>query len=78
LHLNPANARQYGDRNLEAFRASRASFGPVEPLVVHRPSQRVIGGNGSFAAMKSLPGRAPMTRGRDIAEEGLTTITSAM
>lgn len=34
LHLDPANARQHGERNLEAIRASLASFGQVVPLVV--------------------------------------------
>jgi len=54
LHLDPANARQHGERNLEAIRASLASFGQVEPLVVHKPTQRVIGGNGRLAAMRAL------------------------
>lgn len=54
LHLDPANARQHGERNLDAIRASLASFGQVDPLVVHRPTQRVIGGNGRLAAMRAL------------------------
>ena len=54
LHLDPANARTHGDRNLDAIRASLATFGQVEPLVVHRPTKRVIGGNGRLAAMRAL------------------------
>ena len=54
LHADPANARQHGDRNLDAIRASLATFGQVEPLVVHRPTKRVIGGNGRLAAMRAL------------------------
>ena len=33
LHLDPANARQHGDRNLEAITASLQTFGQAEPLV---------------------------------------------
>jgi len=54
LHADPANARQHGDRNLDAIRASLTTFGQVEPLVVHKPTQRVIGGNGRLSAMKAL------------------------
>jgi DNA modification methylase len=54
LHPDPANARTHGERNLEAIRASLATFGQVEPLIVHAPTKRVIGGNGRLAAMRAL------------------------
>lgn len=54
IHQDPANARQHGERNLDAIRASLARFGQVEPLVVHKATGRVIGGNGRVAAMRSL------------------------
>ena len=54
LHLDPANARSHPERNLEAIKASLARFGQVEPLVVLKASQRVIGGNGRLVAMRAL------------------------
>lgn len=54
LHLDPANARTHGDRNLDSIRASLATFGQVEPLVVHAATKRVIGGNGRLTAMRAL------------------------
>jgi len=54
LHLDPANARTHGERNLDAIKASLARFGQAEPLVVQQRSQRVIGGNGRLVAMRAL------------------------
>ncbi len=54
LHPDPANARQHGERNVDAICGSLARFGQVEPLVVHKPTGRVIGGNGRLTAMKAL------------------------
>ena len=54
LHLDPVNAREHGERNREAIRASLVRFGQAEPLVVHKDSGRVIGGNGRLAAMRDL------------------------
>jgi len=54
LHVDPANARLHGERNLEAIQASLARFGQAEPLVVQRSSGRVVGGNGRLVAMRSL------------------------
>lgn len=54
LHLDPANARSHGERNLEAIQGSLARFGQAEPLVVQASTQRVIGGNGRLVAMKAL------------------------
>ena len=53
-HLDPAHARSPPQRNLDAIRSSLARFGQAEPLVVQRPTGRVIGGNGHLVAMKAL------------------------
>ncbi len=54
LHLDPANARQHPERNLETIRGSLQRFGQAEPLVVHKATRRVIGGNGRLVAMREL------------------------
>jgi len=54
LHLDPANARLHGSRNLEAIVASLKQFGQAEPLVVQAGTGKVIGGNGRLIAMKEL------------------------
>jgi DNA modification methylase len=54
LHADPSNARQHPERNVAAIKASLARFGQAEPLVVHKPTQRVIGGNGRLVAMREL------------------------
>lgn len=54
LHLDPANARSHAEENLAAIEGSLRRFGQAEPLVVHKPTSRVIGGNGRLVAMKKL------------------------
>ena len=54
LHLDPANARTHGERNLESIRSSLQRFQQAEPLVVQKSTGRVIGGNGRLVAMRSL------------------------
>lgn len=54
LHLDPADARQHGERNLEAIMGSLQRFGQREPLVVQAKTGRVIGGNGRLLAMREL------------------------
>jgi DNA modification methylase len=54
LHLDPANARSHHEENLSAIEASLHRFGQAEPLITHKPSGRVIGGNGRLVAMKRL------------------------
>jgi len=54
LHADPANARLHDEHNLETIRASLARFGQAEPLVVHKRTGRVIGGNGRLTAMRSM------------------------
>ncbi|MCC7169271.1 MAG: hypothetical protein IT459_02385, partial [Planctomycetes bacterium] len=46
LHLDPANARAHGDKNLDAIKGSLARFGQAEPLVVQAGTRRIVGGNG--------------------------------
>src|SRR5688572_16206458 len=54
LRLCPANARQHGERNLEAIQRSLETFGQAEPLVVQASTRMVIGGNGRLVAMREL------------------------
>jgi len=54
LHNDPANARTHDQRNLGAITASLQRFGQAEPLVVHKATGRVIGGNGRLVAMRAL------------------------
>jgi DNA modification methylase len=54
LHLDAANARSHGPRNMEAIKGSLARFNQVEPLVVQRGTGKIIGGNGRFVAMREL------------------------
>ncbi len=54
LHLDPANARSHGERNLETIRGSLTRFDQVEPLVVQAGTGRIIGGNGRYQAMQAM------------------------
>ena len=54
LHLDPANARAHGDRNLDSIADSLKRFGQTEPLIVQGSSGRVIGGNGRLSVMRKL------------------------
>ena len=54
LHLDPANARLHGEENMESIVASLQRFGQAEPLIIHGPTGRIIGGNGRLMAMKRL------------------------
>ena len=54
LHLDPANARAHGERNLASIRASLERFGQTEPLVVQASTGRVIGGNGRLTVMGAM------------------------
>lgn len=53
LHLDPANVRKHGERNLDAIKASLAKFGQQKPIVVDAKGV-VIAGNGTLAAARSL------------------------
>jgi len=54
LHLDPANARAHGERNLASIRASLERFGQTEPLIVQAGTGRVIGGNGRMTVMAAM------------------------
>lgn len=54
LHLDPANARVHGEKNLAAIKASLAQFGQRKPIVVQRAGMIVRAGNGTVTAAKAL------------------------
>lgn len=54
LHEDPVNARSHDAVNLAAIRASLLEFGQVEPLVVRRGTNTVIGGNARLQVMRDL------------------------
>lgn len=54
LTPDPQNARKHGEKNLAAIKASLKKFGQVEPLVVNKRNNLIIGGNGRLEAMKAL------------------------
>jgi DNA modification methylase len=54
LELDPTNARTHGPKNMDAIKASLATFDQVEPLVVRADSNVVVGGNGRLLAMRDL------------------------
>jgi len=54
LHADPANARQHGQRNMDAIKASLAKFGQRAPLVVQRQGMVVRAGNGRLLAAREL------------------------
>jgi len=51
---DPANARLHPERNLQSIVDSLRRFGQAEPLVVQANTNRIIAGNGRYAAMKVL------------------------
>lgn len=51
---DPTNARSHSAVNIEAIENSLKEFGQVEPLVVHKSSHHVIGGNARLSIMKRL------------------------
>ena len=51
---DPANARSHSAVNIEAIENSLKEFGQVEPLVVHKSTHHVIGGNARLSIMKKM------------------------
>lgn len=51
---DPHNARKHNVKNLSAVRGSIKQFGIVEPLVVRRENNVVIGGNGRLQVLKDM------------------------
>jgi len=54
LVSDPNNARLHNEKNLNAIKGSIKKFGVVEPLVVRRANNQVIGGNGRLSVLKEL------------------------
>lgn len=54
LVSDPDNARTHPNQNLTAIRKSLERFGQVEPLVVQRGTNVVVGGNGRLETMRSM------------------------
>lgn len=54
LKLDPDNARQHDERNLNAIQASLEGFGQVENLVIQKGTDKVIGGNGRLEALRRM------------------------
>jgi hypothetical protein len=53
LILDPANARKHGESNLEAIKASLATYGQRKPIVARRETRTVIAGNGRCCDRRS-------------------------
>lgn len=51
---DPNNANTHDDKNLSSIRGSIKQFGIVEPLVVRKQNNVVIGGNGRLTVLKQL------------------------
>lgn len=51
---DPENPRSHSERNIEAIRVSLEKFGQVLPLVVHRETKMIVGGNATTEAMRRL------------------------
>jgi hypothetical protein len=51
---DPENYRIHPEDNLATIRHSLKTFGQVEPLVVQKGTNRIIGGNGRLRAMREL------------------------
>ena len=54
LITDPDNARKHDEKNIKAIIGSLKKFDQVEPLVVRRQNNVVIGGNGRLEAMKKM------------------------
>ena len=53
LHVDPANVRLHGVRNLDAIKASLLEFGQQKPIIVLKDG-RVVAGNGTLEAFRDL------------------------
>ena len=54
LQYDPANPRNHSEKNLNAIRSSLEEHGQVEPLIVHKETSVVIGGNARLSVMRKL------------------------
>ena len=51
---DPKNAREHPEPNLKAVEDSLRQFGQVEPIVVNKRTEYIVGGHGRVDAMKRL------------------------
>ncbi|MBI3654049.1 MAG: ParB N-terminal domain-containing protein [Acidobacteria bacterium] len=54
IKLDPQNARSHNERNLESIKNSLIEHGQVEPLIIRKANNRLIGGEGRWRAMREL------------------------
>ena len=54
LELDPDNVRVHPEDNMQAIKASLEEFGQVTPIVVHKESNTVVGGNGTLQCIREL------------------------
>ena len=54
LREDPGNVNEHSEMDLKATKDSLVAFGQVETLVVHKPTGKVIGGNGRLRIMKDI------------------------
>ena len=54
LTEDPDNVNTHSEHDLAATRNSMIKFGQVEPLIVHRSTNKIIGGNGRLRLAKEL------------------------
>lgn len=54
LVSDPDNARIHDEKNLNAIKGSINQFGIVEPLIVQRGTNLIIGGNGRLEVLKTI------------------------
>lgn len=65
LKLDPGNARQHPERNMEAITASLKRFGQQRPVVAQR-NGTVLAGNGLLAAARALGWKEVVVRWTDL------------
>ena len=54
LSFDKNNSRKHNSKNLDAIKSSISTFGVVEPLVVRKSNNVVIGGNGRLSALREM------------------------
>jgi ParB-like chromosome segregation protein Spo0J len=54
LILDSGNSRKHNPKNLETIKSSLAKWTQVEPLIVNKNTNIVIGGNGRLTVMREL------------------------
>lgn len=78
MELDPFNARVHPQRNLDAIRESLLAFGQVEPLLVRKANNTVIGGNGRLLVMRDLGWKEASVVLLDIDEQKARALSLAL